>query len=64
VNTTAPYSLTDAQLERSIFRARQRLAHAEHADEQRAAWADLSDLIGRRSPAQVERMERAKGLRP
>ena len=57
------YSLTDAQLERHIFRARQRLEHAQQPDEQRAAWADLSDLIGRRSQAQVERMERQRGLR-
>lgn len=55
MNTTAPYSLTDAQLERHIFRARQRLAHAEQPDEQWLAFAVLYDLIGRRSQAQVER---------
>jgi len=48
MNTTDPYSLTDAQLERHIFRARQRLEHAPTPEEKRAAWADLSELIGRR----------------
>lgn len=52
---SSTYSLTDAQLERHIFRARQRLEHAQQPDEQRAAWADLSELIGRRSVQQRER---------
>jgi hypothetical protein len=55
------YSLTDAQLEKHIFRARQRLEHAQQPDEQRAAAADMAELIGRRSRAQVERMRRVRG---
>lgn len=51
-------SPADVALEREIRLAQEELARTQS----RAAWSRLQELVKRRSPAQVERMERAKGL--
>lgn len=59
--------LTDILHERRIARARHRVmaAVSSRADSEtkRNLWEDLRRLIGQRSGAQVERMERRVGLR-
>lgn len=59
--------LTDMLHERRITRARHRVMAAvssrANADAQRNLWEDLRRLIGQRSGAQVERMERRMGIR-
>lgn len=57
--------LTDARLEREIIKAQQDLDAAWKAGDRDAACQHvirLTDLVSQRSDAQVERMERDKGL--
>lgn len=58
-----PISGEDAAIEREIWRWRKRMESAEDIAEQRYAWGRMKHFIGRRSPTQVARMERARGLR-
>lgn len=53
----------DAELERQIEFQRGLLATALTPAEQMSAWQEMRRLISLRSPAQVERMERERGLR-
>lgn len=57
VPTDTP-SPADIDLERRIEESREELARTGS----RQALARMTGLIGLRSPAQIERMERAKGL--
>ena len=53
----------DLELEAQIQLAWKALLASATADMQRAAFARMRDLIARRSLEQIERMERARGLR-
>ena len=53
----------DAKREQRIDLLRLRLLGATGADERRVVWNELRAEIAARSPAQVERIERARGLR-
>jgi hypothetical protein len=53
----------DAELERRIEQQRALLREDRSPDENRATWLEITRLHALRSPAQVERMERARGLR-
>jgi hypothetical protein len=53
----------DADLERQIDFQRGLLVTAITPDEQTAAWDEMKRLIELRSPEQIERMERERGLR-
>lgn len=56
----------ERELEERIERAQLRLMAASGPDAckvRREAWDELARLIRQRSPAQVERMERDRGLR-
>lgn len=53
----------DAVLERRIWRWRRRMETAADPEVQRHAFGQMKSLIEQRSPAQVERMERRRGLR-
>lgn len=55
--------LSDAEREMAIKHAGERLQFARTPEAVRAAWAALCEMVSARSPDQVERMERAKGLR-
>lgn len=57
-------ALADAQLEAAIEIAALKLQTATTTLRRQKAWAELQRLVGQRSRAQVERMERARGLRP
>lgn len=61
INPEAPS--IDADLERQIDFQRGLLATALTTAEQTAAWEEMKRLIGQRSPEQVERMEKAMGIR-
>ena len=65
MTTATVVDLTDADavLERRIWRARRRLESAADVTARRMAWNAMPTLIEQRSPHQVERMERARGLR-
>jgi hypothetical protein len=54
---------TDAELESRIDFQRGLLATAQTPDEKTSAWDEMKRLIDLRSPEQVERMERERGLR-
>lgn len=54
---------SDHDLELQINAAHQRLLLAKSADSQYAAWQEMKRLCCMRSKEQIERMERAKGLR-
>lgn len=56
-------ALADAALEAAIELAALRLQTATTPLRRKAAWAELQRLVKNRSPAQVERMERARGLK-
>lgn len=56
-------SLQDMELEANIQLAWKVLISAAHADLQRAAFSTMRGLIATRSPEQIERMERERGLR-
>jgi hypothetical protein len=60
---TAPIPMSDAELERRIRRAQHLMATTQDEGVRRAAAKDMADLIKSRSQGQVERMERARGLR-
>ena len=60
---TTPIPMSDAELERRIRRAQHLMATTSDADVRRAAAKEMADLIKSRSQGQVERMERARGLR-
>lgn len=53
----------DADLERRIDHARLRFVGCKTKAQRRKAWDELTRLIAQRSPEQVERMERERGLR-
>lgn len=63
MSTTCEIVDADQVLERRIWRARRRLETAADVDGRRTAWNTMRHLIRQRSPAQVARMERARGLR-
>lgn len=54
---------TDEDLERQIERAQLCGLYAATLEGQRASFELMRQLIGKRSPAQIERMEREQGLR-
>jgi low affinity Fe/Cu permease len=54
---------TDAELERAIDFQAGLIATSLTRDEKLTAQEEMRRLIGQRSPEQVERMERARGLR-
>lgn len=56
-------ALFDTQLEAQIELTWQALISAATADLQRSAWQRMKAQIAMRSPAQIERMERERGLR-
>lgn len=53
----------DDELESRIDAASDALAEAPTIAERFAAWHELRDLVGQRSPARVAEMEVARGLR-
>lgn len=55
--------MTDAQLEESIHWAKLRCQVARTPKLRRAAFDDMRKLIAQRSPEQIARMERERGLR-
>lgn len=55
--------MTDDERETAIFEAGLRMQAAATPEQRRIAWADMKQLILDRSPAQVEKMERERGLR-
>ena len=55
--------MTDNERETAILEAKLRMMTASSPEQRRAAWADMKQLILDRSPAQVEKMERERGLR-
>lgn len=61
-NTGGGFS-SDAELERQINFQYGLIATALTRDEQMAAQTEMTRLIGLRSPRQVEKMERERGLR-
>lgn len=54
---------SDAELERAIEFQQGLLVTALTPDEQESAWLEFKRLVDMRSPDQVERMERERGLR-
>jgi hypothetical protein len=60
---TTPIPMSDAELERRIRKAKHLMVNAKDEDVRRAAAKDMRDLINSRSPGQVDRMEKAMGLR-
>jgi hypothetical protein len=50
-------------LEDQIENARQRLLRAYSTDQQLAAWREMKHLIAQRTAAEIEQLERARGLR-
>lgn len=54
--------LTDARLEREIKMAQAQLEYGATLEDRRAGWLKLKDLAGRRTEAQIERMESERGL--
>lgn len=65
-NTTRPGAGLDALLERKITQASNACTSAlERGDRAaaRSAWAKFRALLLQRSPEQIERLERARGLR-
>lgn len=54
---------TDAELERQIDFQRGLFATALTPAEMAAAWIEFKRLVNSRSPEQIERMERAMGIR-
>lgn len=60
---TAEQDRLDAERERRIDGLRLQLLAAVGADARRAAWNALCDEISSRSPAAIERLECARGLR-
>jgi hypothetical protein len=60
---TDELALADAALEASIEIAALKLQTATTPLRRKAAWAELQRLVKGRSPAQVERMERAREIR-
>jgi hypothetical protein len=61
--STSGAMMTDAMRESAIALARMKLAHARHTIDRRRALDELQELIAGRSAAQVERMERTRGLK-
>ena len=55
--------MTDQQLERLIQTAYQAIQNTAIPEKQQAAFRWMCELISRRSPTQIERMERSQGLR-
>lgn len=55
--------MTDREHEQAIFRAYEHLVHGETVEERRAGFLLMRALVFQRSPRQIERMEREKGLR-
>lgn len=55
--------MTDDERETAILAAKLRMMVSTCPADRRAAWADMKQLILDRSPAQVEKMERERGLR-
>lgn len=51
-----------AELERAIERAKQRVLSSPDVADKRWHFRELARLINQRTPEQVARMERAKGL--
>lgn len=58
-----PLAMTDDERETAILEAQLRMCIARSSEQRRSAWADMKQLILDRSPAQVEKMERERGLR-
>jgi len=56
--------MTDEKLERLIAEARQRMVSADAREDRIEAYEEMRWLISQRTPEQVERMERERGLRP
>lgn len=56
--------IADWLRERRLRRMLKRAQAATTQEERRSRWLELAEEHGRRSPAQVARMERARGLRP
>jgi hypothetical protein len=54
---------SDAALERRIDNCRLRFLGAKTIGKRRLLFAELQRLIAQRSPQQIERMERERGLR-
>lgn len=54
---------SDADLERRIEQARLRYLGCRTPAQRRKVWDELTRLIAQRSPEQIERMERDRGLR-
>jgi len=63
MGVTATNSSPDAYLETLIEIERERMVEAPTVEARRDAWQSMKALIGSRSPQQVRRMERARGLR-
>lgn len=55
--------MTDAELEEQIEATRQIAMRENDRFRQREVFAIMAQLIGQRSPQQVEQMERERGLR-
>jgi hypothetical protein len=55
--------LTDAEREQAIVECMRRMEIARDPQLKRSWFKQMAELIADRSPAQVERMEIAKGLR-
>jgi len=55
--------MTDQQLERLIQTAYRAILSAATPEKQQAAFRWMCELVNRRSPTQIERMERKQGLR-
>jgi hypothetical protein len=53
----------DAELEERILTASVKCALARTQEEHTPLWREFVALIARRSPAQIRRMEEARGLR-
>ena len=54
--------MTDAELEAKIEACRARAMAAKAPDEKRAAFADMAELVKKRSPEQIAKMERERHL--
>jgi len=54
----------DRTLEAEINLSCEQLIRAQTTEARRAAFEQMKEQISRRSPQQIERMERARGLRP
>lgn len=55
--------MTDVERETEIERYFQLICNGSTEKEKREAFAEMARLIAARSPAQIERMERERGLR-